>query len=115
ALAGRDLESGQIIWIPDCAQEFDLVEESLVGQAGLREALGIPIMCGSEVIGVLEFFRLPNREPDEQQLEMLRTIGSQIGQFMKRKQAEEAVYASEARKTAILEAALDAIITIDQE
>src|SRR5207244_4524482 len=27
ALAGRVLEGGQAVWIPDCAEEFDLAEE----------------------------------------------------------------------------------------
>jgi PAS domain S-box-containing protein len=115
ALANRVLDSGQGIWVPDCAKEFDLAQKPLVVHADLHGAMGVPIICGGEVIGVLEFFSHQSREPDEQQLESLRSIGSQIGQFMKRKQAEEAVHGSEARKAAILEAALDAIITIDHE
>ena len=45
----------------------------------------------------------------------LHNIGSQIGRFLKHAQAEGAVRRSEARKAAILEAALDAIVTIDHE
>jgi PAS domain S-box-containing protein len=115
ALADRVLTSGQAIWISDSAEEFDLSENPLVVRDNLHGALGIPITCSGEVIGVLEFLSHQSREADEHQLETLRSIGSQIGQFMKHKQAEEAVHASEARKAAILEAALDAIITIDHE
>src|SRR5206468_2477015 len=40
---------------------------------------------------------------------------SQIGQFVERKEAEEAVRASDARRRAILEASLDCIIAMDSQ
>jgi PAS domain S-box-containing protein len=46
-------------------------------------------------------------------MELMSAVGSQIGQFIDRKSAEEAVQRSEARKTAILEAALDCVITMN--
>jgi PAS domain S-box-containing protein len=55
------------------------------------------------------------RELDAHLLETMSLIGTQIGTFIKHKQVEQAVSESEARKAAILEAALDAIITIDHE
>ena len=45
----------------------------------------------------------------------MSVIGSQIGQFMERKEVERAVLKSEARKGAILRAAIDAIVTIDHQ
>src|SRR5207247_1778987 len=45
----------------------------------------------------------------------LHNVGSQIGRFLKHRLAEEAVCESEARKAAILEAAVDAIITTDHK
>jgi hypothetical protein len=38
---------------------------------------------------VLEFFSRDIQEPDEELLSMMGTLGSQIGQFMARKRAEE--------------------------
>ena len=40
-------------------------------------------------------------------------LGSQVGQFVARRHAEEAVRASESRLRAMLEAALDAVVTMD--
>jgi PAS domain S-box-containing protein len=40
-------------------------------------------------------------------------VGTQIGQFMDRKRAEEALRASEARKGAMLESAIDAVVAMD--
>ena len=41
------------------------------------------------VLGVLEFFSREIRRPDEELLALLATVGSQIGQFIERKRAEE--------------------------
>ena len=42
-------------------------------------------------MGVIEFFSGEIRQPDQELLNMLATIGSQIGQFIERKRAEEAL------------------------
>src|SRR5262249_18846430 len=52
-------------------------------------------------------------EPDEDLLETAASVGRQVGEFLQRRLAEEAVYQSEARKAAVLEAAQDAIITLE--
>jgi len=61
----------------------------------------------------MEFFSRELREPDERLLWTMRVLGSQVGQFVTRRQAEEEVRASESRMRAMLEAALDAVITMD--
>ena len=48
-------------------------------------------------------------------LRLLRGFGSQLGQFIELKQAEESARASEALKTSIFDTALDAVISIDGE
>jgi PAS domain S-box-containing protein len=61
----------------------------------------------------MEFFSRALREPDERLLWTMRVVGSQVGQFVARRQAEGEVRASESRMRAMLEAALDAVVTID--
>jgi PAS domain-containing protein len=45
----------------------------------------------------------------------MRSVGAQIGTFLERRLANEKVRKSEARKAAILEASLEAVITIDHQ
>jgi PAS domain S-box-containing protein len=110
-LAKRVWASGEPEW-PAAPAEGD----SRVPVArGPSEAVGFPILFGTEVLGVIECFNPEVRETEQPLRDTLYNIGSQIGRFLKHAQAEEAVRRSEARKAAILESALDAIITIDHE
>jgi len=68
----------------------------VAAQAGLHGAFALPIVCRGEVLGVMEFFSREIREPDTDLLEMFGAIGSQIGQFVERTRAEEALKDSEA-------------------
>jgi PAS domain S-box-containing protein len=54
-------------------------------------------------------------DPGPETLATLDSLGSQIGVFVERCRAQAAVRAGDARKGAILEAAFDAIVTMDHE
>ncbi|MFN2543224.1 MAG: PAS domain S-box protein [Actinomycetota bacterium] len=114
-LPGRVWASGEPAWIPDVARDSNFPRAPVAAQHGLHAAFAFPIVIGGEVLGVIEFFSSAVREPDTDLVAMMSAIGSQIGQFIERKEAEEAVRASEARKSAVVQAALDCIITIDHE
>jgi len=114
-LPGRIWSSGEPAWISDVTQDPNFPREAAAAKEGLHAAFGFPIRRGVDFLGVIEFFSREIREPDEDLLQLMGNIGSQIGQFVERKQAEQAKLESEARKTAILESALDCIITIDEK
>ena len=54
-------------------------------------------------------------EPDDALLATMESLGTQISQFVERCRAQQAVRASDARKSAILNAAFDCIITMDHD
>ncbi len=114
-LPGRVWAGGEPLWIADTAADANFPRLRVAAAAGLRAGFGLPIRLDGQVIGVFEFLGRQVREPDRDALEMLAALGGQIGQFIERKRAEGAVRESEARKGAILESALDAIITMDGE
>jgi len=58
-------------------------------QGGAPRRVRFPVLAGNVTLAVLEFFSREIRNPDPSLLQMVRVIGSQIGQFMARKQAEE--------------------------
>jgi len=112
-LPGRVWESGQPAWISDVSVDPNFPRGAAARAEGLHGALGFPIVLAGHVLGVIEFFSHEIREPDDDLLQVFGIMGSQIGQFMERKEAESELRDSEARTRAILEAALDCVITMD--
>jgi diguanylate cyclase (GGDEF)-like protein/PAS domain S-box-containing protein len=96
-LAGRVWQSGQSLWLADVGKDARAAQISLIREVGLRGAIFFPVMAEGKTIGVLAFNSREVREPEERLLQALRVIGSQIGQFVQRKQAEEGVRESEER------------------
>ncbi|HEX8707863.1 MAG TPA: PAS domain S-box protein [Pyrinomonadaceae bacterium] len=114
-LPGRVWESGEPAWIADIAANGNFPRAAAAARQGLHGAFGFPVRLEAEILGVMEFFSREIREPDENLLRMMATIGSQVGQFIERKAAEEAQRESEERFRTLAETASDAIITIDEE
>jgi PAS domain S-box-containing protein len=114
-LPGRVWESARAAWIADVTKDRNFPRAAAAMKVGLRGAFGFPIFRGAEVHGVIEFFSQEIQEPDQDLLAMMTAVGTQIGQFIDRKLAETALRESEARKSAMLESALDAIVAMDHE
>jgi ammonium transporter len=57
---------------------------------GLRAALAVPVMAGTQVVGVLEFFAERPFVPDAELLELLLSVGTQLGRVVERQRSEEA-------------------------
>jgi PAS domain S-box-containing protein len=113
-LAGRVWETGEPVWIPDLTEEsFPSALEA--GRVGLRGAIGFPLRGRRGVIGVAEFFAREIPEPDEDLRRLMAALGTQIGEFAEGLQAQQALRRSEELKTAMLDVALDGVITIDNE
>ena len=103
------------LWVADVLADETFTRSRSAEGAGVHGAFAFPIMSGREFLGVFEFFSNEIEEPDEELLIMMGSIGGRIGQYLETIKAEEATRISEARKSAILESALDCIITIDAE
>ena len=88
-LPGRVWASRQSAWIPDVVHDSNFPRASVADRAGLHGALGFPILRDGEVLGVMEFFSREIRQPDEELLATLTTVGSQVGLFVDRKRVEE--------------------------
>src|SRR5919206_268381 len=82
--------------LADVVADENFPRAAIAAREGLHGALGFPILLGGTVLGVLEFFSREIREPDRELQGMLLSIGSQIGQFIERREAEERVRGSEA-------------------
>jgi PAS domain S-box-containing protein len=113
-LPGRVWQTGEASWVTKLAHDSNFPRLGIALRNELKSAFAFPILLGSEVIGVGEFFSCELRERDDEMLVMLAGIGSDIGQLIERKQKEEALRESEDRFRTLAETASDAIITIDE-
>jgi PAS domain S-box-containing protein len=90
-LPGRVWSSRELAYIPDVVHDPSFFRAPIAAREGLHAALAFPILLGGQILGVLEFFSREIRQPDQDLLDMMATIGSQIGQFIERKRAEESL------------------------
>ena len=90
-LPGRVWASGQSAWIPDVVKDPNFPRAQAAAREGLHGALGFPVVVGRDILGVVEVFSGEIQQPDDELLQMLTAIGSQVGQLIKRKEAEEAL------------------------
>jgi diguanylate cyclase (GGDEF)-like protein/PAS domain S-box-containing protein len=114
-LTGLAWQSGEPIWSPDTRFDPRVHAKALVEGIGIRGAFIFPVIAQARTVGVLSFMSQAVREPDERLLQAVRVIGAQIGQFMQRKSAEEALRASEARFRALTQMSSDFFWETDRE
>jgi len=87
-LPGRVWEEADALWIEDVTKDSNFPRAPIASKEGVHSAFGFPILLGDEVLGVLEFFSHQIRQPDTKLLNLLTAVGSQIGQFIERTEAE---------------------------
>lgn len=114
-LPGRVLASGEAAWLVDATEDANFPRAPAARRTGLHAGFGFPLRSARGVVGVMEFFAGELREPDEPLLATMAAVGSQVGQFVARRRAEEEVRARESRLRAMLEAALDAVVSMDAQ
>ncbi len=112
-LAGRVWADGSSVRIDDLAREVDPRCARLAQVGPFASALGLPIRIGDRVLGVAVLLSA-SRPMAPAAEERLERISAQLGRLVDRKRSERAVLGNEARKNAMLESALDCVITIDE-
>jgi diguanylate cyclase (GGDEF)-like protein/PAS domain S-box-containing protein len=114
-LLGRAWASGQAAVVADVEVEADadLPRRESAHRAGLHGALAFPVLNGVAVTGVLDLSSTRADAFTREAVRALASVGSQVGQFVERRRAEEALRAAGERITAILENVADGIITMD--
>ncbi|MGQ0734779.1 MAG: response regulator [Acidobacteriota bacterium] len=88
-LPGRVWASGEPAWIPDVVLDPNFPRAAIAAREGLHGAFGFPLHLRDEIFGVMEFFSREIREPNDELLGMLTTVGHEIGMFIERRRAQD--------------------------
>jgi len=88
-LPGRVWASKDLLWVPDVLADPDFGRGPAAAEAGLHGALAFPLVVAGQVAGVVEFLSRELRLPEPPLATTLRAIGSQLGLFLERMQAEQ--------------------------
>jgi diguanylate cyclase (GGDEF)-like protein/PAS domain S-box-containing protein len=96
-LVGKVWESGEPLWVSDASSDRRVAHRSLAREHEMHGALVFPVSALDRTVGVVSISSDTIREPDARVLGTIRTIGSQLGLFLQRCWAEEALRGSEER------------------
>jgi len=87
-LPGRVWSSGKPLWIPDVVKDSNFPRAPIAKKVNLHGAFAYPILLNKKVLGIMEFFSSKVEQPDETLLDLMASVGSQIGQQIARENAE---------------------------
>lgn len=87
-LPGQVWEKNAPIWLPNTVRGEKFPRATFAATVGLHSAVGFPIKIGKRFYGVIEFFTRHPLLSDQNLINMLEATGSEIGQFIQRKQVE---------------------------
>jgi diguanylate cyclase (GGDEF)-like protein/PAS domain S-box-containing protein len=110
---GAVWRAAEPLWSRDLKSDARTHQKALVESSGVRGVFAFPALAEGKVLGVLTFESKEAREPDERLLQSARIIGSQVGQFLRGKQAEASLRESEARFRSLTQMSSDFFLEFD--
>jgi len=91
-LPGRVWASRRSEWLDDVADDEIFTDAEQTTHAGLRTAVGVPVLAGTEVVAVMAFF-MEARAPESERLtHLVASAAALLGPVILRKRAEEELH-----------------------
>ena len=88
-LPGRVMATGRPAWIVDVTKDSNFPRAKLADDIGVKAGFACPVLVGSKVVAVLEFFAPEAVEPDQNLLDSLVQVGLLLGRVAERERAEQ--------------------------
>lgn len=87
SLPGRVIRSKKSLWVEDVTKDRLFVRADAAAECGLKSAFAMPVLKGSDVAAVLEFFSDVSEGSDQEMIEVLELAGTQLGRVFERDEA----------------------------
>jgi PAS domain S-box-containing protein len=114
-LAGRACQERRPQWVLDAVRDKQAARKALARESDLGGAFVFPVLAGGQAMGVLAFASRTIRAPDDHLLQAVRSIGEQVGQFLVRRRADDAIRLAEAQCRSLLELSVDWVWEQDEQ
>lgn len=114
-LPGRILETRRCAWIVDLTADIDFPRRDALTHTSVRGAFAFPVLVGTEVVAVLEFFTQQPADENHEWLEMAAQVGRQLGRAFERRQAQRALELAKEAAEAGSRAKSDFLATMSHE
>jgi len=88
-LPGNVWKTGKTVWMSESTLDLDPSRSPLASQAGLKSGFAFPVSTDNKLMGVIEIFTTDVIKSNDSLNQLFTSLGNQIGQFTKRKQAEK--------------------------
>lgn len=123
-LPGRVAKRGEAAWIEDVTEDPAFPRTECAADLGVKGAFAFPIFLKEGVIeggktdrklvAVLEFLSGKTEPPNQEFLDAMASIGTQLGRVAERVRARRRMEASQKRYQFLAETAVDAIVVADE-
>jgi K+-sensing histidine kinase KdpD len=82
------LAAHEAVFVSDISRDRGFPRGREAAAIGIRSAFAFPVLVGTEVAAVLEFFAPGVSEPDHQFMEVMTNVGAQLGRVVERSRAQ---------------------------
>ena len=101
-LPGRVVTQGILVWIEDLTELQDMTPARELSGFGLRVAVGVPVLVGTQVRAVLELFGEQPRPLEGHLVDLMSQVGTILGRVLEREQAKRELHDANRRLTRAL-------------
>ena len=99
-IPGQVYRTRTACWLSDVEVAPEVVRRDGFRAAELRSVFATPVLVGSEVVAVLEFFDRAPMEPDDRLTQIMSQVGTEFGRVLERERAQrQRLYSAELERS----------------